>query len=236
MGIFSKIFDNCKRDHDKEKTESKFTCVDPAQMEKSIRAAKNHTTEKAASKKTVTRGGSITKSTYRPVQEHVLSDYTFIKDEFLNSPMALKRLGDLVCPSVPSGQRTTRKLVSSAKSILDTTSGHAEKFYSRALMETDPKKFFDDIDVCNKDYARMAEIERYVYYGGRPSNIAKYHMDNRLQIEIRHLIDRAAAAAKEAPDPDAAMQKAYCQLKEFEKRMDEQSQKKLNSKFRKYIS
>lgn len=156
---------------------------------------------------------------------------TYIKDSLVNNKKKMEELRLLVCPSVPKRKATLRILVVSAKSILDTVSKHVDKFYQTAITTKDVEKFFESIAVIEQDFARMEGIEEYIYYGASPSAIKKNKLDNRLQIEIRHLIDRVYNDAKEKRYPERAKKKAFSDFKPYWEKMDGKSIKKLCSKF-----
>lgn len=78
----------------------------------------------------------------------------------------------------------------------------------------------------------MSEIEKYVYYGKSPSNIALHHLNERLQIEIRHLIDHTYVYSQTLKNPASAVQKQFAEFQKHILIMDEKSIKKLNSKYK----
>lgn len=160
---------------------------------------------------------------------------TYIKDNVVKSSTLLTELCNLVCPQVNASKENLKVIVRSAKSILDTTSKHADDFYGKAIKTNNISEFFKDIDTVKADYARMSEIEKYVYYGRSPSNIALHQLNERLQIEIRHLIDRAYTHSQTLKNTASAAKKQFAEFQEHLSVMDEQSIKKLNSKYKKFI-
>ncbi len=157
---------------------------------------------------------------------------TYIKDEIVKSNVLLAELCNIVCPQVSATKGNLKLIVQSAKTILDTISKHADHLYSKALKTSNVSEFFYDIEVVKADYARMSEIERYVYYGNAPSDIALYQLNERLQIEIRHLIDRAYAHSQTLKNPASAAKKQFSEFQEYISILDEQSLKKLTSKYK----
>lgn len=160
---------------------------------------------------------------------------TYIIDGVTKSKKELAELCNLACPSLKPERKNLKLIIKSAKSILDITSEHAKQFYNMALETADVKQFFDSIDVAKRDYERMSAIEKYVYYNSAPSNIAIYNLNRRLQVEIRHLIDRAYKYSRTAKDPDNMAQKQYNEFQKHLSLMEQKSIDKLYSKYKKYI-
>lgn len=160
---------------------------------------------------------------------------TYILDHVIQSKKLLGELCNLACPSLKPDRKNLKLIVQSAKSILDITSKHANQFYNMALETIDVKQFFDSIDVVKRDYERMISIEKYVYYGAAPTDIAIYHFNQRLQIEIRHLIDRAYKYSRTTKNPDSTAQKQYDEFHKHLSIMEQKSISKLNTKYKKYI-
>lgn len=158
---------------------------------------------------------------------------TYIKDNVVKSSTLLAELCNLVCPQVNASKGNLKVIVRSAKSILDTTSKHADSFYEKAIKTNNISEFFKKIETVKADYAKMSEIEKYVYYGYFPSNIALYQLNERLQIEIRHLIDRAYSHSQMLKNPATAAKKQYAEFQKYITVMDDQSIKKLDSKYKK---
>lgn len=155
----------------------------------------------------------------------------YIKDEVVKSNSLLSELCNIVCPQVSATKSNLKLIVQSSKTVLDITSKHADRFYAEALKTNSISEFFKNIEIVKSDYTRMSEIEQYVYYGTAPSNIALYQLNERLQIEIRHLIDRAYAHSQKLKNPVSAGKKQFTEFQEYISVMDEKSIKKLNSKY-----
>lgn len=152
-----------------------------------------------------------------------------------------KKLGELcklVCPSVKPKRENFKAIITAATKKCDIVLRHADKFYADARSASDAELFFKNIDVVRRDLGELRAIMQYVEYGGYSlgrGNEDSFYMPSRLQIEIRHLIDRVYDAVSAAPDPAkvASAQLAVFAAREGE--LDEQSQRKLVSKFKKYL-
>lgn len=158
-----------------------------------------------------------------------------IFSECVYNNAALSALCDLVCPTIPPVRKNLRYIIGAVVSKCDTTLRHANKFYAMARSTSAPKEFFDDISVVRRDMAEIRAIEKYVSYGGLLNEMESYRVEERYQIELRHMIDRAAAVvvASGSPADTAALHLAVFNAHESE--LDAQSQKKLASKYKKYI-
>lgn len=160
---------------------------------------------------------------------------SYIKDEYVHDSKALANLCSLVCPSVAPIRKNLKVIIVSAVQKLDTISAHADKFYRAALSSSDVETFFKNFAVVRRDYSEMQQIETYVYYGGIESNFLQYNLGQRFQIEVRHLIDRAYAAVSASGFPSKLAATHLAAFKIHASELDAQSQKKLASKYKKYM-
>ena len=158
-----------------------------------------------------------------------------IRDECVHDKDALEQLRLLVCPTIQPEDATLKTLIVSAESRLSTMSKHADKFYASAIAETDVDLFFKDLLVVQRDINEAADIEKYVYYGGMNANIRQYNLNQRQQIETRHLIDRAYTTALAAPDPADIASNQLSAFKRYSRMMDDKTKAKLLSKYKKYL-
>ncbi len=167
------------------------------------------------------------------------SEYSFenshIKDECVYDDASLAALCALVCPTIPPSRQNLKLIVKSVVSLCDTTLRHANKFYAMACSTAVPKEFFDDMNVVRRDMAQIREIDKYAYYGGLLNEMESYRMEERYQIELRHMIDRAAATVSASASPDELAALHLAVFKAHASELDAQSQKKLTSKYKKYI-
>ena len=177
----------------------------------------------------------INPSEYTVNQQSTVKLTSYILDECVYNQNSLAALCALVCPSVPPVRGNLKVIIKSVVSKCDMTLRHANKFYAMALSTSDPKEFFDDIAVVRRDLAEIKEVGKYAYYGGLLNEMESYRVEERYQIELRHMIDRAAAVvvASGSPADTAALHLAV--FKAHESELDAQSQKKLSSKYKKYI-
>lgn len=160
---------------------------------------------------------------------------SYILDKCVYDKKALAALCRLVCPSVSPIRDNLKLIIKSAVSKCDTTLRHANKFYKMALSTSDIGKFFDNISVVRKDVAEIKEIERYICYGGIINEIQILRFEERLQIEIRHLIDRSYATLAKSTKPEELAQRHLGLYKEHFQELDEKSREKLSKKYKKYM-
>lgn len=159
-------------------------------------------------------------------QDHILYSkgvaVAWITDDCLKSQADIKRVFQLVCPTVEPKRTNYKILLRSAKTLIDTLNGHAEKFYAMALATSDAQEWFDSMDVVKRDLERICEIEKYIYYSS--ANISLYHLQERYQVELRHLIDRSVSAESGITQ--------FQMLNKHKKDMDEKTTKKFQSKYK----
>ena len=160
---------------------------------------------------------------------------SFILDECVYDKKSLAALCHLVCPSVSPSKDNLKQIISAAVSKCDTTLRHANKFYKMALSTSDISKFFDNISVVRKDITEIREIERYVSYGGIVNEMQILRFEERLQIEIRHLIDRSYATLAKSKNPEELAKKHLALYKSFFQELDVKSKEKLSKKYNKYL-
>lgn len=176
------------------------------------------------------------KETFIDPKEYVIvtrqGDYIYILDKFIRDKVALDNLRSLVCPSVPSGKANLLMLVKSAKFVLDEASKRLDKYVATMKKTEDPEEFFNCVWCIKRDIEAMAAIERYVYYGTNPSDMYSYQLNQRLQIEIRHLIDRAYKSASVKPDFDIIRNEHIRVFKESIRTLDDKSLEKFRKKYK----
>lgn len=161
---------------------------------------------------------------------------SYIIDEYVQDKTALTALCALVCPSVAPVRKNLKVIITSAVQKLETISSHADKFYAAALASSDVEEFFNDIAVVRRDLSEMKQIERYVYYGGASTSHRIYDLEQRFQIEVRHLIDRAYAAVSASGSPAEMAALHLAAFKAHASELDAQTQKKLASKYKKFLA
>ena len=160
---------------------------------------------------------------------------SYILDDYVSDTTSLSALCVLVCPSVAPVRKNLNVIIKSAVQKLDTISSHADQFYKDAITSSDVEVFFKDMAVVRRDLSEMKQIEKYVCYGGPSTDYRLYELENRFQIEVRHLIDRAAATVSVSASPDELAAFHLAVFKAHASELDAQSQKKLTSKYKKYI-
>jgi len=152
-----------------------------------------------------------------------------------------KKLGELcklVCPSVKPKRENFKAIITAATKKCDMVLRHADKLYADARSASDVELFFKNIEVVRCDLDELRAIMQYIEYGGyalNRGNDDSFYMPSRLQIEIRHLIDRVYDVISAAPDPAKSASVQLAVFAEHENELDEQSRKKLASKFKKYL-
>lgn len=150
----------------------------------------------------------------------------YILDKVVYDKNKYKELCRLVNPNSPN--MPMRMVVGGARSILDTCNNHASKFQKLMVESTSVRDFFGYYDCIIRDYDRMQELEKYVYYGTMPSSISRCYLDQRFQIEIRHLIDRCYKNTEPRKRP--ALFRSFLDYRSY---MDDATVNKLLKKFQK---
>ena len=157
---------------------------------------------------------------------------SYILDECVYDKTALAALCSLVCPSVPPTRANLKVIVTAAASKCGTLLKHSDKFYAAALATNDPNKFFMNMEVVRRDLSEFKEIQRYMYFGG---NANSFKMEQRFQIEVRHLVDRAYAALADAKNPAKLAEKHIAVYMERFAELDDKSKEKIAKKYKKYM-
>lgn len=157
-----------------------------------------------------------------------------ILSECVYDKNALAALCSLVCPSVPPTRQNLKVIATSAAQMCTEVLKHGNKFYAAALSTSDPKKFFMNMEVVRRDVALVRNIQAYFSYGFYVPNTCMY-VDDRFQIEVRHLVDRAFAALAEAKNPAKLAEKHIAVYMEHFTELDDKSKEKIAKKYKKYM-
>lgn len=163
----------------------------------------------------------------------------------LDPVVSSQKLQDELCDYLTQGaqsHKTLKQLSYSAYHTIVTNDNNARKCFDKCKNTANPDTFFKYWEEAMQWYDYIAYIEKYVYNGIMPSNIAIYKAQNRKQIEIRHLIDRTYTKASEKASKaktEKSFQKcyvsAYESLAKYRTEFDPASEDKLLKRFSKYI-
>ena len=160
---------------------------------------------------------------------------SWIKDKYVSDKRALSKLCKLACPSISPVREHLKMIIISASQKCDEISKHADKFYKKAISTSDVKEFFMNIEVVERDLSEIRAIENYIEYGGSMPLQLKRNLIERLQIEIRHLIDRSFDDVVSSDTPDEIARRNLQAFEKYKDKMDEKSIEKLNKKYKNYI-
>ena len=137
-----------------------------------------------------------------------------------------KKYWELCAMMTPDGQPVAdpgyKAMIRGVVSLMKTTDRHADKFTEKMQEASTPSEFFDLCDIVLRDYSRMVEIGKYVYYADAPGNVSLARFNDRLQVEVRKMIDRAYKSGVPFDD-----------FKPYAERMEPKTLEKLVKKYKK---
>lgn len=159
-------------------------------------------------------------------------DHVYILDNVIHDQVALSSLRSLVCPNSPISSSDLKTIVKATKIVMGEANKRIEKYKTTMIKTADPEEFFNCLWCVERDASQIADIEKYVYYGIAPSSMTRRWIGERLQIEIRHLIDRAYKNVSAKKNFDAIRIAHIDIFRANKKYMDDKSQAKFNQKYK----